>query len=127
MNDILCREHTINLIYKKQTIEIKSTNGCRSVKVLSEKDIDRKVVIWVDATRKKEFKFIGSLINILQNEISELSKLRTILKDISGHLSDLGWPIKLEFNIKRHVYVTMAIKSQQRLDDCQASMFSVPR
>lgn len=91
--------------------------------------MDRKVVIWVDATRKNEYKFIGSLIKILQNEVPELSKLRKLLKDISGHLVDLGWPMKMEFNVKKHVYITVNVKPMQILNDfnCPSSLFTVPK
>lgn len=124
-----CQEHSISLVYKKQQVEVRSVGGQRKVKVLAEKDIDRKVVIWVDATRKQQFKFIGSLVKILQNEIPELSKLRRVLKDIGGHLADLGWPMKMEFNIRKFVYVTMNIKSIQVLSEnnCPNSLFVVPK
>lgn len=117
------------MVYRKQLLEIKTHNGVAKAKVISEKDIDRKVVLWVDPARKKEFKFLGSLIAILQNEIPELSKLRKVVKDISGHLRDLGWPMKLEFNVRKNVYVTMNIKSIQVLSEinCPASMFMVPK
>lgn len=87
------------------------------------------MIIWVDVSRKKDFKFIGSLTKILQNEIPELSKLRRVLKDISGHLSDIGWPLKMEFNIRKFVYVTMNIKSIQVLNDssCPNTLFELPK
>ena len=126
---MVCQEHTISLVYRKQLLEITHVKGIQKIKVISEKDIDRKVILWVDPSRKKEFKFIGSLIEILQNEVPELSKLRKVVKDISGHLQDLGWPMKMEFNIKKNVTVTMNIKSIQVLSGsgCPSSLFLVPR
>lgn len=128
MNGVVCQEHTISLVYRKQLVEVKTANGTQKVTVVSEKDIDRKVVLWVDPTRKKEFRFIGSLIEILQNEVPEVAKLRKVIKDISSHLQDLGWPMKMEFNIKKNVFVTMNIKSIQVLPEssCPPSLFMIP-
>lgn len=129
VNGLMCQEHTIALTYRKQQVEIKNINGLQKYKVISEKDIDRKVVLWVDPSKKKDFRFIGSLVDILQNEVPELSKLRKVVKDIRGHLQDLGWPMKLEFNIKKNVYVTMNVKNIQVLPDASVApaLFTIPK
>lgn len=129
VNGVLCQEHVISMVYRKQLLEINTHGGVAKAKVISEKDIDRKVVLWVDPAKKKQYQFLGSLIAILQNEIPELSKLRKVVKDISGHLKDLGWPMKMEFNVRKNVYVTMNIKSIQVLSEmnCPSSLFMVPK
>lgn len=97
--------------------------------VTQEKRIERKVVIWVDPKRKHELKFIGSLIEILQTEIPALANLRNLFKDISSHLLLLGWPIKLEFNVKTNIYVTMNIKNSVILPEteCPPAHFTIPK
>lgn len=129
VNGIACQEYNISLVYKKQEIEVKLVDGKKIENVLWETDVERKVVVCVDVGRKKEFKFIGSLVQLLQNEIPELARLKKVLKDISGHLAHIGWPMKLEFNFKKHVNVTVHIKSIQVLSEyeCPNSLFLVPR
>lgn len=98
-----------------------------SAGVTSDKTIERKVILWVDPKRKTLFKFITPLIDILQNEIPKLGMMRRLFDDLRDDLFKLGFPIKLEFNIKRNIWITMKIRSSDVVSshDCPESLFRI--
>ena len=67
--------------------------------------------MWIDPKRKSSFQFIITLIDILQNEIPKLMMFKQLFIDLHTDLFEIGFPIKLEFNVKKNIWVTMNVKS----------------
>ncbi len=77
--------------------------------------------MWVDPNRKSELKFIGSLIEILHDEMPVFNSLRRMLKDISLVLAETGWPVELEFFIKKNVSLNVKVKKSSALEASKKS------
>lgn len=73
--------------------------------------MQRKVIIWVDPSKKSELRFIGSLIELLHDEMPVFESLRRMLKDISLALVETGWPVEMEFFVKKNISLSVKVKN----------------
>ncbi len=95
---------------------------------MKEKTIERKVIMFINPEKRTQYQFIGSLIDILQNEIPKLTLLKKLFEDLHSELYKIGFPVRLEFNVKKNVWIAMNIRGIQTipLELFTSSVFQIP-
>ena len=131
-----CIERLITFNYRIQEVEkaLDNEGTSKNAVVLTgnlqsylERSQERVFKIWVDYTRQAELQCIGSLIEILVDEVPALVTYKSLYSDLSAHLAD-GWPVQVEFSPEKHVTVTVSLKPLKTLSeaDCPDSLFEIP-
>lgn len=121
-----CKESVLKVEYAlREDVKEGIVGGVERV---GEKRVTKQFKLWLDPTRQKELKCVGSLIEIFLNEVPMFIPYKTLFNHIKPYF-DSCWPVQLEFTTNKHVNVQITIgelkpNTQKKISD---SAFEIPK
>jgi len=106
INHTACQEHSIVMVYNKTLAQHSVQQS--TPQAITNKSIHRHFRYFTPVAKDHpKLQCIGSLIELLEMEVPGLVKWREMLGDIEKHWKEDGWPLRVEFDVKKNVWVTL--------------------
>ncbi len=93
-----------------QTLPGQPATASRVASTHGEKIVEKTLTLWVNPNIQAELRCIGSLIEILLEELPSFTSYKPIYQDIKNYFLSKGWPVQLEVSPQKNVVCTITIK-----------------